>query len=176
MKIEEDLPAPCAPAVSSAGLSFGDLPLAPKAIGLCFFRTVPFRCLRLVRQAPSLSSAILQRLRADVRLRGQGGPLRMEEAGRVFGASEGSASEAADAGTCRFRQALTRGVTTLRGWRGRPSRQKPIGRGRERAPRGSSTHRLRSEELPLRSSLSEGRCGRPWSEGSPEARNFGCKL
>ncbi len=60
----------------------------------------------------------------------------MEEAEWVFGAHEGSASEAADAGTCRFRQALTKGVTTLRGWRGRPSRQRPIGRSRERVPRG----------------------------------------
>lgn len=61
----------------------------------------------------------------------------MEEAGRVFGASEGSASEAADAGTCRFRQALTRGVPTLRGWCGRPSRQKPIAAADSALPEGA---------------------------------------
>ena len=40
---------------SSPGVAFGDPPLAPKAMGLCLFRTVQSRCLRLARQAPSLS-------------------------------------------------------------------------------------------------------------------------
>ena len=54
--------------VSSAGVLFGDPPLAPKAMGLCFFRTVHSRCLRLVRQAPSRSYEIrFRRLRADFR-------------------------------------------------------------------------------------------------------------
>ena len=39
--------------------SFGDPPLAPKAIGLCFFWTVQSRCFRLARRVPSLSCEIL---------------------------------------------------------------------------------------------------------------------
>src|SRR3989338_6553928 len=63
--------------VSSAGVPFGDPPLAPKAIELWLRRTVQSRCFRLARQAPSLPR---------------------EQPGEA----EGSASEAADVETKRF--------------------------------------------------------------------------
>ena len=60
--------------------SLGDSPLAPKAIELCLCRTVQSRCLRLVRRAPSL-----------------------------YGATEGSANEAADVRLESF--GLSRGLS-----------------------------------------------------------------
>ena len=81
--------------VSSAGVPLGNLPPAPKAMGLCFFRTFQFRCLRLARQAPSLSFEIVefQRLGANS-APGRGGPWD-EEGG---GGSEGARKRTADAG------------------------------------------------------------------------------
>ena len=76
---------------SSPGVAFGDPPLAPKAMGLCLFRTVQSRCLRLARQAPSLSWES-----------------RASEEG-----SEGARLKSADVGVGKLEQAPTEVVSTL---------------------------------------------------------------
>ncbi len=55
--------------------------------------------------------------------------------------SEGASLKTADVGTHRFPRARTREVSTQRGWRGWPSRQRPIGCGRKACSLGPNLHR-----------------------------------
>jgi len=90
---------PFAPVPPRRQASFGDLPLAPKAMSLCFFRTFRVGAFGLLGRPPHshMQSSASQRLpatRSQSSLRDR----------KLFSCveTEGSAIEAADTGACRF--------------------------------------------------------------------------